>query len=360
MKRSGFLKAMSAGAVSLVLPEIRHAAPTSKAKKRPNILYFFPDQHRFDWTGLNESLPVRTPHLDRLAKRGVYFPKAICPSPLCAPSRAALASGKEYGRCGVPNNFTNNYPIEQTTFYTKLRDSGYHVMGCGKFDLRKKSKSWGRDGRQFVDGICYTERWGFSDAVDNSGKWDGYGSYNKGNVCPYYAYLEEHGLAQVMIDDFLARRGKNYENTDPTPLPDEGYVDNFIGRTGLELIDRAPKDSPWFLQVNFNGPHDPMDITKCMKDRWRGVEFPQPNRCKQFSPEKHVDIRQNYTAMIENIDRWLGMYVDVLENSGELDNTIIVFSSDHGEMLGDHNRWAKVVPYQPSVGVPLVIGGPGV
>ena len=127
---------MSAGAVSMVLPEISHASPVNAPKKRPNILFLFPDQHRFDWTGLNHSLPVRTPHLDRLAKRGVYCPNAVCPSPLCAPSRAALASGKEYSRCGVPDNFTNNYPVEQTTFYTKLRDSGYHVMGCGKFDLR--------------------------------------------------------------------------------------------------------------------------------------------------------------------------------------------------------------------------------
>ena len=233
-------------------------------------------------------------------------------------------------------------------------------MGCGKFDMRKPSKSWGRDGRQIVDGRNYLELWGFSDGIDNSGKWDGYSAYSNGNVCPYYAFLEEKGLAEIHMDDFTKRRGKNFENTDPTQLPDEAYADNWIAGNGLELIRTAPSGKPWFLQVNFNGPHDPMDITNSMKNRWRGITFPQPNGCEKFTPEKHVQIRQNYAAMIVNIDRWLGVYIEELKNRGELENTLIVFSSDHGEMLGDHNRWAKTVPYQPSAGVPLVIGGSGV
>ena len=327
--------------------------------KRPNILFFFPDQHRFDWTELNGALPLRTPNLKALTNRGVRFTNAVCPSPLCAPVRASIASGKEYGRCGVAGNLVD-YPVEQTTFYTLLRDSGYHVTGCGKFDLRKPSYSWGRDGKQIVNGIDYMSRWGFSAGIDNSGKWDGYRSYRNKHTCPYYVYLEEKGLAEVHIDDFTQRKGRNFENTDPTPLPDEAYVDNWIARNGLDLIRSAPPGKPWFLQVNFNGPHDPMDITKSMKSRWQGIRFPQPDGCESFTPEKHIEIRQNYSAMVENIDRWLGVYMEELESCGELDNTLIVFSSDHGEMLGDHDRWAKTVPYQPSVSVPMVIGGPGV
>lgn len=114
------------------------------------------------------------------------------------------------------------------------------------------------------------------------------------------------------------------------------------------------------MVVNYVGPHEPMDITAAMEKRWRGVSFPQPHRPAQFSPETHVAIRQNYAAMIENIDRWTGILLDEVRRRGELDNTLVVFSSDHGEMLGDYGRWGKHVPYQPSVGVPLVVAGPGV
>jgi len=251
-----------------------------------------------------------------------------------------------------------NYPVEQTTFYTLLRESGYHVMGCGKFDLAKPAKSWGRDGKQIAGGKNNLKLWGFSDGIDNGGKHDGVGAYRRGTVGPYMAFLESRNLAMVHVNDFAGRH--NYKDTYPTALPDDAYVDNWIAQNGLDLIRQAPKGKPWFLQVNFNGPHEPMDITKRMKDRWRGVEFPPPNGSADIGVEKHNEIRQNYSAMIENIDRWLGVYIEELKKRGEYENTLIVYSSDHGEMLGDKNRWAKSVPWQPSVGVPLVISGPGV
>ena len=106
--------------------------------RRPNILFFFPDEHRFDWTSLNPRLDVRMPNLAALARNGVSFRNTLVASPLCAPSRACLASGKEYPRCGVRDN-SEDYPVQQTTFYSLLRESGYHVMGCGKLDLHKGS-----------------------------------------------------------------------------------------------------------------------------------------------------------------------------------------------------------------------------
>ena len=330
------------------------------ALKQPNILFFYPDQLRYDFAGLNEQYPVRTPNLDALARRGVGFPRAVTPSPLCAPARACIASGREYDRCGVPDNFSVNYPVEQPTVYRMLRDAGYRVMSCGKFDLRKKAMDWGRDGRHVVGDVNYLDLLGFSDGIDNSGKWDGYNAYIKGNVCPYYAYLDSHNLAQAQIYDFTLRRGHNYDNTDATTLPDDAYVDNWIARNGLDLIRSARPEEPWFLQVNFNGPHPPMDITASMKSRWDGVRFPQPFGCLKYTPETHDAIRGNYAAMIENIDRWLGVYIDELNKRDELDNTVVVFSSDHGEMLGDLDLWSKTLPYQPSVGVPLVMAGPGI
>ena len=112
--------------------------------------------------------------------------------------------------------------------------------------------------------------------------------------------------------------------------------------------------------MNFNGPHEPMDITAAMHERMKGRAFPAPYASDQYTPDAHQAIRACYAAMIENIDDHLGRYVDALAQRGELDETIIVYASDHGEMLGDHERWGKVVPYQPSVHVPLVMAGPGI
>ena len=128
----------------------------------------------------------------------------------------------------------------------------------------------------------------------------------------------------------------------------------------MDLIDAVPTNKPWFLQVNYNGPHNPWDITESMKSLYKDAQFPNPNANNDIDSEVHQDVRRNYSAMVENIDRWTGLFLDKLTECGELENTIIVFSSDHGEMLGDQNLWGKTQPYHPSVSVPLVIAGPNI
>ena len=344
--RRDFLQASAA-----LLPGPRAlAAATTLA---PNILLLFPDQHRFDWTGFNKDLPVRTPNLDALAQRGTRFTNAIAASPLCAPSRACLAAGKEYEHCRVSSNQAD-YPLDQTTYYTLLRNNGYHVAACGKIDLHKATREWGLDGKRLLP------EWGFSDGVDNAGKGDAVASGAETPKDPYMAFLHKRGLAAAHVADFKKRSAEGYAATYPTPLPEDAYCDNWLAANGFDLMKRIPRGKPWHLVVNFTGPHNPEDVTARMEKTVRGREFPQPNRCRQFTPDEHVAIRQNYTAMVENVDRLAGMYIDEVKRRGELDNTLIVYSSDHGEMLGDHTRWGKVLPYHASVGVPLVIAGPGV
>lgn len=355
LTRREFLKTTGAATVALgafsVMPRPGCTA-TAKGGRRPNILFFYPDQHRPDWVGEGSDVPVRTPNLDWLVGRGARFSNALTPSPVCAPARACLASGKEYDRCRVPSNGFN-YPLDQTTVYTLIRDNGYRVMGCGKFDLHKKSESWG------IDGKHHLMEWGFSDGIDNAGKWDAVRSGRKKPKDPYMQYLEVHGQRLVHIQDMEKRRVKNAAHA--TPLTEDAYCDNWIAENGLQLLKKARRNEPWFLQVNFTGPHDPWDVTERMKRLGLTIEgLPQPNRNTQFTPEQHIAVRQNYTAMVENIDRWLGIYIEELRKRRELDNTLIVFSSDHGEMLGDHDRWGKSVPYQAAAGVPLVVAGPRV
>jgi arylsulfatase A-like enzyme len=357
--RREFLKTSGAALGTTTLASTFSLAPTGAqrppADKRPNILFFFPDQQRFDWVGTHPDIPVRTPNLDALGKRGVRFERAVCAAPVCAPSRACLAAGVEYDRCGVASN-QFDFPLDRTTFYKLLRDSGYHVTGCGKFDLSKKTKDWGLDGKNRL------AEWGFSDGVNSSGKWDGFIEGSEEPTDPYMAYLHENGLAESHLADYKKRRGRleGYSVTEPTPLPEEAYCDNWVANKGLELIRNAPADKPWFLQINFPGPHPPVDITHRMEKLARGFDHPQPHGNTELDEETHNRLRQNYSAMIENIDRWLGIYVKELAERGELDNTSIVYSSDHGEMLGDHDLWSKSKPHQPSIGVPLSAAGPGV
>lgn len=342
-----------AGGMAGGLSTLKAEGLPARSGRRPNILLFFPDQHRFDWLGTTPGLPVRTPNLDRLGKRGVRFTRALTPSPLCAPARACLASGKSYGRTGVWNN-RFNYPLKQTTFYSLLRASGYWVTVCGKLDLNKPDHNTGLDGKR------YLKQWGFSDGINNLGKWD---AVNAGAVTPtdpYMAYLHKRGLAKAYVAYMDKLRRARHAGTLPSPLPDDAYCDNWIARNGLKLMHRIPKGKPWFLMVNFAGPHDPWNVTRSMWGRWRGVQFPPPNGSDGYSAAVNNDIRRNYSAMVENLDRWLGVYIEELRKRGELENTLIVYSSDHGEMLGDHGLWGKSVPYQPAVGVPLIAAGPGV
>lgn len=104
----------------------------------------------------------------------------------------------------------------------------------------------------------------------------------------------------------------------------------------LQDFDAA---KPWFLIVNFPGPHEPMDGTSDMISRWRDMRFPLPALRDNADPDLQIDIRRRYAAMLENIDRLLGIYIETLKERGKFENTLIVFASDHCEMLSNRNLW---------------------
>ncbi len=324
-------------------------------QNRPNILFFFPDQHRFDWLGVNPDLPLRTPNLDALCRRGVRFARAFCDSPLCAPSRAALAAGKGYDRCGVVDN-GQAYPLRQPTYYQALREAGYHVLGCGKFDLDKPTPDW------HLDGSRHIRDWGFTAGIDNEGKFDGSRSFRQAGkpVGPYLKYLHERGFANRYCDEHAQCRRNRGAYT--TFLPDEAYCDNWVAENGMTLLRNVPAGEPWHLVINFTGPHNPMEVPQSIRQRWQDVDFPPPHGYDgdTHAPEDHQRNRQNYAGMIENIDRHVGRFLDELRARGEEENTLVVYASDHGEMLGDHGRFGKSTFYHPSIGVPLIVAGPGV
>ena len=322
--------------------------------EQPNILFFLPDQWRPDFLGFVGAVPVRTPTVDRLAASGTVFTRATTPSPLCAPARACLATGMSYRRNPVANNGAD-FPIDRPTLYSRLRDSGYQVGSVGKLDLHKATFDWGLDGKR-----CMGE-WGFTHGLDSEGKLDAMQSYLKNGRQPrgpYMRFLAERGLADLHADDFRTR--DQWLGVEPTELPDDAYSDNWIGANGLDVLNSFEPGSPWFLVANFTGPHNPQDVTASMKRLYADVEFPSATTNTTVDAAHMQQIRQNYAAMCENIDTWLARYLDAASRRDDGRPTIVVFASDHGEMLGDHDQWGKNIWRRSSIGIPMIVAGPGV
>ena len=314
-------------------------------RSRPNILFLLADQHRPDFVGFDSDVPVRTPNLDALVRDGVAFRNAVTPSPVCGPARSCLASGLEYDRCYVRDHADQDFPLAAPTLYGRLRDQGgYYTVGTGKFDLQKHSGNWGIDGQQDLDAN------GFSAGCNTCG------NHTPDTVSdPYTAYLESQGRFEEYLAEQERREDSEYHyfdgsdagSTFPSSLPEEAYHDNFIGRRSLEHLDEAPTDRPWFMQVNFVNPHNPWNVTEEMHEWYRNpdVDFPLPlDPSDRFDAETHQEIRRNYATMVENVDRWVGRFLQALEERGERDDTIVVYSSDHGESLGDRGNWYKRSP----------------
>jgi len=340
----------------------------STAPTQPNILFLFPDQWRWDWLGCHDgsatpygNIPVNTPNIDRLAARGTRFTRCYTNSPVCSPARACLAQGVRYERCGVPSNQFNT-PSDADTVFKRLRDAGYRTAITGKADLQKQLHYKGLDG--WTPGIGQL---GFIESANQCGKWDAVNSGRNRPADPYMASLYKSGWAEAHKQDFATRRDFKGMPTHPTPLPRQHYTDDFCGGNALDMLQRWPVDhtgehhAPWMLWVNFPGPHEPYDPPRCLQERYDSVNFPGPvdQQAEKFERD-HQQLRRNYAAMCEGIDDWVGKLLVQVEARGELDNTLVIFTSDHGEMLGDHGRWAKSLPEEASTRVPLVAAGPGI
>lgn len=335
--------------------------------RRPNLLSIMDDQHRHDYLSAAGASFVRTPNIDRLAERGVRFTQCITNAPVCAPARIGLASGLQPARLGCLDN--NCYlPRHITPYYARLRDAEYRVGCVGKLDLAKPDPYNGRHGdRPRVFG------WGFTHPVECEGKMHaGMADHPRG---PYGFWLEEQGLFDRFRADYAARgaRGWIRDASHDSVLPAEAFEDAYIGRRAAEWIDAVPGDYPWHLFVSFVGPHDPFDPPTAYADRYRDARMPpavrssregRPDwintRRRNLSDDEIAVTRRQYCAAIELIDDQVGRIIEAVERRGMAGETIVVFASDHGEMLGDHGLYTKSVPYEAALRVPLIAAGPGI
>ena len=359
--------------------ETRRATPGGEASpdevqpirgKGPNILMIMSDQHRADWLGCAGADWVRTPNLDSLLSEGVLFRQAICNYPLCAPSRAALASGLRASQVGVMgNNYI--YPYHVPTYYQALRAAGYRVGCVGKTDLHKRDHWEGENGDR---PLMY--HLGFTDPYELEGKQTGASDHGK-PACPYQHYLVKKGLFDKFSHDYnVARKEYPRRYGADSILPLDAYEDAFIGDHACEFLETVSEESPWHYFVSFVGPHNPWDAPKEYADRYRAAEMPEAiadpmedkparhtkaaERHKDMTRDDLVNAMRQYAGMITLIDDYVGRMLGILEKRGMREDTVIIYCSDHGEMMGDHGLFFKSWFYEASVRVPLLISGPGI
>jgi len=319
------------------------------------------DQWRYDWTSFDLEL-IKTPTFDRIARLGTRFTRAVVPAPLCKPARAALATGMHYPNSGVvsESKFEDIKP-ELTTFYEHLRSGGVHTLTVGKDDLTLI-----KPGTQ--------EKLGFSDGARCYGK--DVASHVKKPIEAYMQHLDSKGLfadfqqTEMHLCTTLANiTTDQYTCPHSADMAFGDYIDNWIASEAQRLIREAPEDKPYFMQVNYAGPHPPLVVTKGMEGNDSALErtWPLAHKSSTLDAATQQLMRGHYATLIEHIEGLNDEILRTMEARGDLNNSYVCVLSDHGEMLGDfwdespfYEPLQKNAPWQASIGVPMACMGPGI
>ena len=339
---------------------------------KPNIVLIFTDQQRADTFGYAGDPVAITPNADRLAAEGVVFPRCVASAPVCMTTRTSLISGKRVHHHGVWS-LADPELRHGSSHVRDVRDAGYHTAVVGKTHLRHGH-------RHTHDHTDELHEWGYVDAIEVPGPVE---SMTTGSQ--YTDHLEEKGLLDVHREYLRTYvRGERERvlqpwETPPCLLPTEDHLDMYIARTAAEWIRGYTGAEPFYLQVCFGGPHNPWDSPAEYRRRYDADSMPlsitekqkgpvaplvelmlagAAAKLDQMSTSQNRVMKTYYYAKVSMIDDGIGMVLNALEENGGMDNTWIVYSADHGEMLGDHGLIAKKVFYEGAVKVPLVVRPP--
>jgi arylsulfatase len=362
---------------------VGRAKVTSSA---PNIVLVMADQHRADMMGCAGDPGVLTPTLDRLATEGVRFSRVSCQGPLCMPARASFMTERYVRDHGVYTNWAE-IAADVPTYVWMLRAAGYHTTLLGKAHLYRDEIVQA----DHIDDLAgRLMSLGFSEVHETGDK------FMSEIPSSYSDFLVERGLLDVYKQHIADRsyQGDNETGQNatkrvpmwdatPMPIPLDAYVDTWHGLEAVRWIERYDRPDPFFLFVGFPGPHDPWDAPRAAVDRYRDVEVSMPSSTKRptiegtgrygsllkgflwlsdtdtMTSDAIRGMRRSYGADISIIDDAVGGMVAALESRGLLDNTWVIYTSDHGEMGGNHGLMSKCVLYEPAVRVPLIVRPPG-
>jgi len=328
-----------------------HAEEPAKQPIRPNILFLMTDQHRADCLGCDGNAVIKTPNLDRIAREGIRFTHAYSSTPSCTPARAAILTGLSpwnHGQLGY-GQVAERYAFELPR---AMRDAGYYTYAIGKLHFHPQRNIHGFDGA----------------LLDESGRVQ-----SPGFVSDYRKWFSQKAPGKdpdatgLTWNDYRAR---------VYALPEELHPTRWIGQSAVEFIEKYDRPEPFLLKVSFARPHSPYDPPKRFMDMYDPKTMPAPSVGKwaaKYAPGDKSDpnswhgdfgldqvrkSRQGYYGSVSFIDEQVGFILEALEKRGILDNTLIVFTADHGDMLGDHNLWRKTYAYEGSARVPMLIKWP--
>ena len=322
------------------------------SRKAPNILWICSDQQRYDTIGALNNPQVHTPNIDKLVASGVAFERAFCQSPICTPSRGSFLTGMYPSAIRGCFNGNDTWAEAAPLVTALLAEAGYDCALAGKLHL---AGAFGRiEPRPQNDGYRL-----FHWSHDPEDQWD-----------------EGHAYA-----DWLAEQGHDLGELRKSPhaTPPELHQTTWCSDRAIDFIEADHGGKPWLMSVNIFDPHEPFDPPQEYLDRFdveslSGPLFRESDLAAQAklaaidfqtSPRRPEDfdakwIQAAYYAMIELIDDNVGRMLAALDRTGQRDDTLVIFMSDHGEMLGDHGLLLKGCRfYEGLVRVPLIISWPG-
>jgi len=318
----------------------------------PNILFILTDQQRADTIGALGNALIRTPVLDRLASEGTAFERAYTPSPVCVPARHAIVTGRSPHRTGVVDN-TGDSPPADCSIMEILAGRGYQGHGVGKMHFtphRDWRKAWGFETRDLSEECCLED--------------------------DYSAFLSRHGFGHVIDPHGL--RSEYYYLPQPSQVPAHLHSTAWVADRSIDFLRRRDRSRPFFLWTSFIKPHPPFESPNPWNRLYRSPAMPAPfvpgdstelqtfwnrfqNRYKYMDGgmQRHLQRTQRaaYYGAISFIDYHVGRLLEAL--GAEQDNTLVVFTSDHGELLGDYGCYGKRSMLDAAARVPLLVRQPG-
>lgn len=317
--------------------------------KRPHVLFITVDQwpgHLFGFAG---NRFIETPTIDNLARSGVHFPNAWSPCPICIPARRTIMTGTTSRKHG-DRIFQPALPMpDMPTLAGTFARAGYQTSATGKLHVYPT-----RDRIGFEEAFIAEE-----------------GRSHLGGVDDYEIYLAENGFAG---QQFMHGMSNNEYSWRTWHLDEKLHVTNWITQTAAKNIRRRDPTRPAFWYVSYTQPHPPIVPLSSYFDRYRqrNIDGPQQSEWAQAAdlpyalalnqqlkpplpPEQYDDMRRAFYAQCTHIDHQIRLLIGSLREEGILDDTIIVFTSDHGDMLGDHGMYAKRYFYQGSAQIPMIV-----
>src|SRR4051812_34134477 len=332
------------------------------AVSRPNILFLLTDQQRFDCTGIYGNTAIHTPNIDRIGREGAVFRSAYSSTPTCTPARSALLTGLSpwhHGMLGM-TNMAQSYPLEKPR---ALRDAGYYTATVGKQHFTPMRNGHGYH-RMILDEHCACGNVHDTEAMARRAMED---------RSDYEAWFYSQAPT---LDPHATGLGWNDYPAKAFALPERLHATRWTGDTAVNFLNDYRRPEPFFLKVSFIRPHSPYDPPERFMRMYAEAELPaaragkwaaryeQRNSARddiwrgKLRPDEIRRSRQGYYGSISHVDEQIGRILESLEKRGWLDETLIVFTSDHGDMTGDHNLWRKSYPYEPSAHIPMMMRWP--